>query len=176
LALVGNNPALTVYQYFKSPNRCQVWRMVIINLVAIFYLTNFGINFKNYKEPTVNEQNLNPFKPGESGNPNGRPKGSRNRATIAREVLEMARILPKEKFDILKKNYPSITNDMSVEKIASIVLANNAIGGDANSYKALMDSAYGAPIQEIDGTISGNIILSFDKQDEKIGSDSNIDT
>jgi hypothetical protein len=28
-----------------------------------------------------------PFKPGESGNPNGRPKGSRNRATLAVEAL-----------------------------------------------------------------------------------------
>jgi hypothetical protein len=28
-----------------------------------------------------------PFKPGQSGNPHGRPKGARNRATIAAEIL-----------------------------------------------------------------------------------------
>lgn len=32
--------------------------------------------------------NLKPFEQGESGNPNGRPKGSRNRSTIARLWLE----------------------------------------------------------------------------------------
>jgi hypothetical protein len=31
---------------------------------------------------------LKPFEQGESGNPNGRPKGSRNRSTIARLWLE----------------------------------------------------------------------------------------
>jgi hypothetical protein len=37
-------------------------------------------------EKTVPKQ-LRPFKKGQSGNPNGRPKGSRNRATVAMEVL-----------------------------------------------------------------------------------------
>ena len=32
---------------------------------------------------------LRPFEPGESGNPNGRPKGSRNIATVLREYLEL---------------------------------------------------------------------------------------
>ena len=32
---------------------------------------------------------LKPFEQGESGNPNGRPKGSRNRSTIARRWLEV---------------------------------------------------------------------------------------
>ena len=37
------------------------------------------------------EDNLIPFQKGESGNPNGRPKGSRNRATIVRQWLEVNR-------------------------------------------------------------------------------------
>ena len=37
----------------------------------------------------ANEENLRPaWKPGESGNPNGRPKGSKNRSTIAKRLLE----------------------------------------------------------------------------------------
>ena len=36
-----------------------------------------------------NKGKINRFEPGESGNPNGRPKGSRNIATILRELLEL---------------------------------------------------------------------------------------
>ena len=32
--------------------------------------------------------NLKPFKKGESGNPAGKPKGTRNRSTIVREWME----------------------------------------------------------------------------------------
>ena len=33
--------------------------------------------------------NLTPFPPGNNANPNGRPKGSKNRSTIARKWLEV---------------------------------------------------------------------------------------
>jgi len=35
-----------------------------------------------------NPENLTPFKPGQSGNPEGRPKGSRNLSTILKAMLE----------------------------------------------------------------------------------------
>ena len=41
---------------------------------------------KRATEKTVPKQ-LTPFKPGQSGNPGGRPKGSRNRVTLALESL-----------------------------------------------------------------------------------------
>ena len=36
---------------------------------------------------TAKKQRGRPFEPGQSGNPNGRPRGSRNRATLAAEAL-----------------------------------------------------------------------------------------
>lgn len=36
----------------------------------------------------ANEQNLKPFKPGESGNPDGRPVGSKSITTMVREALD----------------------------------------------------------------------------------------
>lgn len=109
----------------------------------------------------MNEQNLTPFQPGQSGNPAGKPVGTKNRSTIARKVLEMKGLLPPEKMNQLKVKFPEITNDMSVEEIMTIVMAENAIMGEDKHYKALMDSAYGAPKQELDHTTGGDKITSF---------------
>jgi hypothetical protein len=45
-----------------------------------------GARVKRATEKTVPKQ-LTPFKPGQSGNPSGRPKGSRNQVTLALESL-----------------------------------------------------------------------------------------
>ena len=37
----------------------------------------------------MSKEDLIPFKKGQSGNPAGRPKGSKNRSTIIREMLDM---------------------------------------------------------------------------------------
>jgi hypothetical protein len=91
-----------------------------------------------------NPENLEPhnFKKGQSGNPKGRPKGSRNRSTVAREWLEV---------DQRIKN-PITGDDESLEQqdIMTLALIKKAREGDVAAYKALMDSAYGAPIQLID--------------------------
>lgn len=50
------------------------------------------------------EDNLKPaWSQGESGNPNGRPKGSRNRSTIARQWLEVNQSLKKMPIAELRK-------------------------------------------------------------------------
>jgi len=74
------------------------------------------------------------FQKGESGNPTGRPKGSKNRSTIARQWLETT-----------QKAKNPITG---VEEI----LTQEDLGTLA-AYKALMDSGYGAPLQQIEQTI-----------------------
>jgi hypothetical protein len=93
-----------------------------------------------------NPENLRPAKKGEVRNPNGRPKGSRNRSTIAREWLEVTQY---------------ITNPITGEKekleqqdIMTLGIIKKARDGDVNAYKALMDSAYGQPLQQIQQEVS----------------------
>lgn len=95
--------------------------------------------------------NLKSFKKGESGNPNGRPKGSKNRSTIAKKILDMSSIFQDKTFAELKEMYPEIEKHMTAEEIMSVVMAHRAISkGDVNAYNALMASAYGSPTQKME--------------------------
>lgn len=87
---------------------------------------------------------------GESGNPNGRPKGAKNRSTIARYWLEVNQNL--------KNPLTGDTETMSQEDLMTLALIKKARDGDVNAYKALMDSSYGAPIQQTDITTDGQQI------------------
>ena len=82
---------------------------------------------------------------GESGNPNGRPKGSKNRSTIARQWLEVNQNL--------KNPLTGENETMSQEDLMTLALIKKAREGDVNAYKALMDSGYGAPVQQIEQTL-----------------------
>jgi len=84
------------------------------------------------------------WKKGESGNPNGRPKGSKNRSTIARQWLEVN--------EEIKNPLTSKTERMSQEDVMTLALIKKARSGDVNAYKALMDSGYGSPLQQIEST------------------------
>ena len=88
--------------------------------------------------------NLIPSEKGESGNPNGRPKGSKNRSTIARRWMEVNQSL--------KNPLTSETELMSQEDLMTLALIKKAREGDVAAYKALMDSGYGSPVQQIEQT------------------------
>jgi len=91
------------------------------------------------------EDNLKPaWEKGESGNPNGRPKGTKNRSTIARKWLEVNQSL--------KNPLTGENETMSQEDLMTLALIKKARDGDTNAYKALMDSGYGAPVQQIEQT------------------------
>lgn len=97
---------------------------------------------------TGTPENLKPFKEGESGNPSGRPKGSRNRSTVVREILEL---LEKQKNPITGNE-----EHLSQEQIMTLAVLSKARKGDVRAYQALMDSAFGAAKQthELSGEIS----------------------
>jgi len=82
---------------------------------------------------------------GESGNPAGRPKGSKNRSTIARQWLEVNQSL--------KNPLTGEQETMSQEDLMTLALIKKAREGDVAAYKALMDSGYGSPLQQIEQTI-----------------------
>jgi hypothetical protein len=79
----------------------------------------------------ANEENLKPFGKNNNANPKGRGKGVRNRSTILKELLSL--------------------NDNEL-KMHLAQINKAIIKEDTNAYKAVLDSAYGAPIQQIEQT------------------------
>ena len=98
--------------------------------------------------------NLKPFEEGKSGNPNGRPKGSRNRSTIVKELLEFA----SSQKNVLTGEQETLTQEQAI----TLAMLLKAGKGDVNAYKALMDSCYGAPKQTTDTNLS---VSDFDVKD-----------
>jgi len=88
------------------------------------------------------EDNLKKFTSEYQPKNNGRPKGSKNRSTIAKYWLEVNQ---KLKNPITGEN-----ETMSQEDLMTLALIKKAREGDVAAYKALMDSGYGAPVQQIE--------------------------
>ena len=87
----------------------------------------------------ANEQNLNPFKKGQSGNPKGRPVGRKSRSTIAKKWLETP-----EKF---KNPITGEIEELTQEDIGTLALIKKMRSGDVRAYDSLMDSAFGKAVQ-----------------------------
>ena len=101
--------------------------------------------------------NLKPYKKGESGNPKGYPIGKKNRSTVARYWMEVNQKL---------KNPLTGTDEiMSQEDLMTLALIKKAREGDVSAYRELMNSGYGAPVQQIEQTQT-NIDLSDLTTDE----------
>lgn len=93
----------------------------------------------------ANEKNLKKFTSEYQPKKNGRKKGSKNRSTLAKKWLE-----------VNQKAYNDITGLEEVltqEDLMTLAQIKKAKEGDVNAYKAIMDSAFGSPVQQIDQTI-----------------------
>jgi len=90
------------------------------------------------------EDNLKKFTSEYQPKNNGRPKGSKNRSTIAKKWLSVEQNL--------KNPLTSELEDMSQEDLMTLALIKKAREGDTQAYQKLMDSAYGAPLQQIEQT------------------------
>lgn len=102
----------------------------------------------------ANDENLIPATKGEVRNPNGRPKGAKNRSTIVRELFEIA---TKQK-NVITGAEETLTQEQAI----TYAMLLKATKGDVNAYKALMDSCYGAPKQTTDTNLS---VSDFDVKD-----------
>jgi hypothetical protein len=100
----------------------------------------------------ANNENLKPFVPGtdERRNLEGRPVGSKNRSTIAKKWLEV---------ELNERNpLTGLAEKLSYEDIITLTQIKKAqYDEDTLAYKALMDSAYGAPKQEHDMDIKAEL-------------------
>lgn len=90
----------------------------------------------------ANEENLKPFKKGQSGNPKGRPAGRKSRSTIAKKWLETP-----EKF---KNPITGEIEELTQEDIGTLALIKKMRSGDVRAYDSLMDSAFGKAVQTND--------------------------
>lgn len=94
---------------------------------------------------------LKPFQPGVSGNPNGRPKGTfgvKKRFELALKVLNypLRHISPRA-FNELKKMFPSLSNDITVDEALMIQILNSTLNEKTISpvvaHKFIREEAYG---------------------------------
>jgi hypothetical protein len=110
-----------------------------------------------------NPENIEPHKweKGQSGNPKGFEKGVPHRSTIARKVLEMNMNPPEKILKTLHELYPALQKRLKVEEIITMIQGLKAMTDkDTQAYKALMDSAYGSPVQDINQQIKHDIDFS----------------
>jgi hypothetical protein len=98
--------------------------------------------------------NLTPFEPGQSGNPSGRPKGSRNLSTILKEMLD-EEIEIIENGEKKKKQF----KDIIIRK-----LLKKANDGDMRAIQEIFDRTEGRAKQEIEQKteVSGHIGHTID--------------
>jgi hypothetical protein len=77
-----------------------------------------------YGRPPASSQ----FRPGQSGNPNGRPRGTRNASSMARDALEGS----------INVKVRGTWRKMTVRKAAYLRLAERAVAGDAKALDYLL--------------------------------------
>lgn len=90
----------------------------------------------------------------------GRPRGSRNRSTVVREILQIA--------NWGRNPLTGMQEKLSQEYRVTLAILAKALKGDVNAYKALMDNAYKPHAQEIETKIQ-TIDLSEFSTDELKG-------
>lgn len=108
------------------------------------------------QKPAVSaEFEAHKFKPGESGNPAGRPKGSRNRQTIVREMLDAAIHARFNDIPIIKP----VDGETNFENMVAAQIAK-ALRGDTTAFKELADSGFGKvkDVIEHQGSLIGDVL------------------
>jgi hypothetical protein len=90
------------------------------------------------------------FKKGQSGNPNGRPKGSLNTKTILERFLSIEKNMINP-LTMQKEN-------LSIAELMALRQINNALNGELPAYKEIIDRMEGKATNQIDITTGGEKI------------------
>lgn len=97
----------------------------------------------------MNDENILPysFKPGQSGNPKGRPKGSVSVTKFMKELLDTKISIPKTQFTSEGERIPA-------SKALAIRIVTGAIKGDNSKIRELLDRVEGKTkdVLEIENT------------------------
>ena len=96
-----------------------------------------------------NPENLKPCKPGETANPNGRPKGSRNFKTVLREML--AGLDPDKDWG----------NPLAKQLIKLAFSIHTKDTDKLKALKEILDRLEGKPMQPIEQTDKKDIKIIF---------------
>lgn len=109
------------------------------------------------------ESNLKPFKPGETGNPNGRPKGARSMKTILREALELLVEVPNN--EMIKQW--SKENKLPIKEVLVLKELSEALKGNDKAKQRVWEYVEGKPDQkqQIDANVVNisNILNELEK-------------
>ena len=106
------------------------------------------------------------FKPGQSGNPKGRPKKEKCFSDIARQMLsakkmDITYLFPKDGKEVTA--HVSIISDKTIYHGMCAALVREALGGNVQAAKELIDRTEGRAREFIDHTTNGESV-SFAEQ------------
>tara|TARA_R100001015_G_C4587258_1_gene143071 strand:+ start:100 stop:438 length:339 start_codon:yes stop_codon:yes gene_type:complete len=103
----------------------------------------------------MSKEDLIPFKKGQSGNPAGRPKGSKNRSTIIKEILSLM-------VQVKDDNGDEVWQSNEYRMVQAMV--NKAIQkGDVAAFNALYDNLYGKLKDTVDMNTTEQVNHDFRK-------------
>tara|TARA_R110001583_G_scaffold12606_7_gene55736 strand:- start:3935 stop:4252 length:318 start_codon:yes stop_codon:yes gene_type:complete len=96
----------------------------------------------------ANEENIkkHQFKKGQSGNPLGRPVGSKNRNSVASKWLNTT--------EETKNPITGLIEVLSQEDIMTLAILKKGRQGDVRAYDSLLDSCYGKAVQTNDVNVN----------------------
>jgi hypothetical protein len=98
--------------------------------------------------------NLIPCKPGETANPNGRPKGQRNFATIYREAIEK-----------IAKSKDITADEFEIQLVEQAI--RKGFNGDTRFYTDTLDRIHGKATQFIDETSTTEVTVRFTEEEKQ---------
>ena len=102
-----------------------------------------------------NIENLKPFEKGKSGNPTGRPKGSKNRSTIIREMLDMMVQVKDDNGDEVWQS--------NEYRMVQAILTKAIEKGDVSAFNSIMDNVYGKLKDTVDMNTTEQVNHDFRK-------------